>query len=299
MTKRFFMHRFGGSLAAVRPAAGHLLGAPCRCVASGLSLVLLTALLALAPKEGLCASARSATQGTVAAVAAGRTATYGTARPVRVHASEGSVGRRTAKRHVAGASGVASVADATRAAEKKKTAGRKASGKASAKTAAKDGGKASTPGALHADEQAWSFGGGGSAAAMRKGIVGSTLKDKALAPSRRAQAGQAGHHEKSDVDEETAALAARQEQGAQSRLGISVDTLEQGWNVQHDGLDEDVPLESQHRVSAFAGVKDGDVTFGVGPQFLIRDSQQTRDNIANTDQPDVEAGVGMKMQIEF
>ncbi len=64
------------------------------------------------------------------------------------------------------------------------------------------------------------------------------------------------------------------------------------------GPDEDIRLESSHRVRAFATMKDKDVTFGVGPEVIVRD-RQVNESLNPTKQPDVDAGVGMRLMIDF
>ena len=145
---------------------------------------------------------------------------------------------------------------------------------------------------------AWSFG-GHSVSREAGGIDGRTLHERALrgATVERGQPQPQGQEKK-----ENPFLfgGSSGQDGRQSGMAVSVDTENQGWSARHDALDEDIPLESNHRVSAFAGVKDGDVSFGMGPQLIIRDTQQTREFMGKLeDQPDVQPGVGMRMQIDF
>ncbi len=66
-----------------------------------------------------------------------------------------------------------------------------------------------------------------------------------------------------------------------------------------DGPDEDIKLESSHRVRAFATMQDKDVTLGVGPEVIVRDQQQVNKSLNPSNQPDVDAGVGMRLMIDF
>ncbi len=64
--------------------------------------------------------------------------------------------------------------------------------------------------------------------------------------------------------------------------------------------DEDIKLESQHRVRAFATMKqDNDVYLGIGPEVIVRDNQQTNRQFNPSRQPDVDAGVGMRFMLDF
>ena len=48
-----------------------------------------------------------------------------------------------------------------------------------------------------------------------------------------------------------------------------------------------------------AGVKDNDVSFGVGPEVIVRENAQVHQNYAKSDQPEIQPGVGMQLQVNF
>ncbi len=142
--------------------------------------------------------------------------------------------------------------------------------------------------------QPWSFGGGRSAAAWgERGIGGKELYQKALPAGSRASAGK----EK----------AAREEQANRTRrkrdsFDLQVDKEYRTWQARHDEVkpDEEVAIDSQHRVRAFAKVQDENVTFGLGPEVIVRDQNQSSPSFVHReDQPDVDAGLGMQFKVDF
>ena len=86
-------------------------------------------------------------------------------------------------------------------------------------------------------------------------------------------------------------------------LKLSVDREDRRWEAAPDsGLqpDEHKAMESQHRVRAFATVKDQNLSVGVGPEVIVKDENQPHNVFTrNNNQPDVDAGVGMRFKLDF
>lgn len=131
----------------------------------------------------------------------------------------------------------------------------------------------------------WAFGRGADLG-WKNGLDGSKLQQKATARGLHAS-----------PEREAATLAPRQTQD--SGMHLDIDHEEQNWSYRKGRVDEDVAMGSSHRVRALAGVRDDDVSFGVGPEVVVRDNDQVHQNYAKTDQPDVQPGVGMQLQVNF
>lgn len=129
----------------------------------------------------------------------------------------------------------------------------------------------------------------GSTASHRQGMDGKTLKNRAIQGKIKAASREsAGREHKIGKDQ------------TDNGVRLSFDSNGQRWKSSRDlGTAEDIPLESQHRVRALAGVKDKNLEFGLGPEVILKDSQQVRENVGKTDQPDVQLGFGMQMGINF
>ena len=137
--------------------------------------------------------------------------------------------------------------------------------------------------ALHGSP--WAFGRGADLG-WKKGLDGSKLQQKATARGLHAS-----------PEREAATLAPQKPQD--SGMHFDIDHEEQNWSYRKGRVDEDVAMGSSHRVRALAGVREDDVSFGVGPEVVVRDNDQVHQNYAKTDQPDVQPGVGMQMQVNF
>ncbi len=142
--------------------------------------------------------------------------------------------------------------------------------------------------------QPWSFGGGQSAAVWgERGIGGRELYQQALPAGSRASAGQA----RSAQDKERQATRRKSDS-----FDLQVDKEYRTWQARHDDVkpDEEVAIDSQHRVRAFARVQDENVTFGLGPEVIVRDQNQSSPTFVHKEnQPDVDAGLGMQFKLDF
>ncbi len=178
-------------------------------------------------------------------------------------------------------------AKAAKAADVKSAKAAKAdkAGKAgSDKAKASRGGSAQGGKAIHS--QPWAFYGGRSAAQWgASGVDGKTLQ-------RQAAPGSKGNRPREE--------AKSSKPWSGSGLDLNVVKETQSWRGNEDGQGggESVPLESQHRVQAFAKVQDEDFSLGVGPEVIVKDSQKNS-YLTHSEQPDMEAGVGMHFKFDF
>ncbi len=145
--------------------------------------------------------------------------------------------------------------------------------------------------------EAWTFmHGPGSKALRNEGVDGMALKENALRKSRKPASASAGNRKESG---KPAAQASRSKDG----IRLSIDRQSQEWRQDSQALpdvDEKITMDSHHRVRALAGVKEDDLTIGLGPQFIVKDSSsQVREHIARSNDPDVDAGIGMQFQLDF
>ena len=91
----------------------------------------------------------------------------------------------------------------------------------------------------------------------------------------------------------------QQENKKKDFLNFSVDREKSDWRAKPGkSPGEDVSIESQHRVRAFATTEDDDVSLGLGPEVVVRD-QQKSGAARNSSQPDVDAGVGMRLKLAW
>ena len=141
------------------------------------------------------------------------------------------------------------------------------------------------PKAVHGSP--WAFG-RGTSLGWEKGIEGSKLQQKATPK---------GLHASTARQAESLESTKSQESG----MRLDIDREEQTWSGpgNRGRVDEDVTMSSNHRVRALAGVRDNDVSFGVGPEVIVRDNDQVHQNYAKSDQPEVQPGVGMQLQVNF
>lgn len=139
--------------------------------------------------------------------------------------------------------------------------------------------------ALHG--QPWAFGGGRSTFSWsRTGLDGDELLNQATGKKSTAKIDKA---------------RTEQKRGATDGISVSVDREVKDWhtapgNELHPG--EDVALDAQHRVRAFATMKSSDLSLGLGPEVIVRD-QQSNHSFNPSEQPDVEPGVGMRLMLDF
>ena len=141
------------------------------------------------------------------------------------------------------------------------------------------------PKAVHGSP--WAFG-RGTSLGWEKGIEGNKLQQKATPKGLHASTAR-----------QAESLESRKNQ--ESGMRFDIDREEQTWSGpgSRGRVDEDVTMSSNHRVRALAGVKDNDVSFGVGPEVIVRDDDQVHQNYAKSDQPEIQPGVGMQLQVNF
>lgn len=83
-------------------------------------------------------------------------------------------------------------------------------------------------------------------------------------------------------------------------MRFSVDSEKSDWRaLPGEKFGEDVNLKGQHRMRAFATSEDEDISLGVGPEVIVRDTQNTKSYAQDPGQPDVDTGVGMRMQFNW
>lgn len=166
----------------------------------------------------------------------------------------------------------------------------KAISKASGQTSPK-GAKSQTSDKKVPRAQTWAFGAGQSASAWgNRGVGGDELFRNALPENRKKFQGK-GENSQTRSSRDTGGLK------------LSVDREDRRWEAAPDsGLqpDEHKAMESQHRVRAFATVKDQNLSVGVGPEVIVKDENQPHNVFTrNNNQPDVDAGVGMRFKLDF
>lgn len=145
----------------------------------------------------------------------------------------------------------------------------------------------------------WAFSDGPSSKAWRnEGVDGMQLWERALRHSRKTAPATAEAQDQKNANRRSARQQGRSEDG----IRLSIDRQSQEWRQDdralHD-VDEKVSMDSHHRVRALAGVKEDDLTIGLGPQFIVKDSSQVREHVGRSDDPDVDAGIGMQFQLDF
>lgn len=138
----------------------------------------------------------------------------------------------------------------------------------------------------------WAFGAGQSASAWgNRGVGGDELFRNALPQDRKGSAGR---------EEDRQTQPSRDTGG----IRLSVDREDRRWEAAPEAdllrPDEHKAMESQHRVRAFATVKDENLSVGVGPEVIVRDENQPHNVFTrNNNQPEVDAGVGMRFKLDF
>ena len=121
------------------------------------------------------------------------------------------------------------------------------------------------------------------------GIGGSQLMQHAV-KGKKAKQGQSP---------DASQPSGQQENKKKDFLNFSVDREKSDWRAKPGkSPGEDVSIESQHRVRAFATTEDDDVSLGLGPEVVVRD-QQKSGAARNSSQPDVDAGVGMRLKLAW
>lgn len=136
----------------------------------------------------------------------------------------------------------------------------------------------------------WAFETGRSASIWSgQGVGGDELFRNAMPQSKKSAS-------RSTKSSETASRRSH------SGLEVSVDREDRYWDPAPGTVNpgESKALDSQHRVRAFATVQDENVSVGVGPEVIVRDEYQPHTLFnRNSSQPEVDAGVGMRFQIDF
>lgn len=144
----------------------------------------------------------------------------------------------------------------------------------------------------------WAFSDGPSSKIwLSEGVDGMLLKEHALKNSRKATSAPAPAQR-----QEAGRRAARRQSRSEDGIRLSIDRQSQEWRQDDLALrdvDEKVAMDSHHRVSALAGVKEDDLSIGLGPQFIVKDSSQVHEHVGRSDDPDVDAGIGMQFQLDF
>ena len=191
------------------------------------------------------------------------------------------------------------------AAEQAGKAKSQASGQASGQTSGKASGqKARDAKKAGPRAQPWAFGGGKSARTWaNKGVDGSTLQKNATALQKNATAPTSGP----EKDQNAAAKSSGKKVLSSLLDGdgftVSVDEERRGWGVSPSRTmrpDEDKATDSQHRVRAFATHQDDNLSIGLGPEFILKDSNDTSTVFKqNHDQPELDAGLGMQFKLDF
>lgn len=85
--------------------------------------------------------------------------------------------------------------------------------------------------------------------------------------------------------------------------GVSMETQKSSWKVNPTEKfmrpDEEKVRESRHVVRAFADVAPSDnLDINIGPELILKD-ENSRDQIANSSQPDTVLGLGMNFKLDF
>ena len=85
--------------------------------------------------------------------------------------------------------------------------------------------------------------------------------------------------------------------------GLSMETQKSSWKVNPAEKfmrpDEEKVRESRHVVRAFADVAPSDnLDINIGPELILKDDN-SRDQIANSSQPDTVLGLGMNFKLDF
>ncbi len=83
-------------------------------------------------------------------------------------------------------------------------------------------------------------------------------------------------------------------------MQFSVESEKSDWRaLPGEKLGEDVGMKGQHRMRAFATSEEDDLSLGLGPEVIVRDRQNTTTYTQDPSQPDVDAGVGMRMEYSW
>ncbi|MDO5536682.1 MAG: hypothetical protein Q4F72_04045 [Desulfovibrionaceae bacterium] len=159
-----------------------------------------------------------------------------------------------------------------------------------AKTAGKSSGRDRRSGSDSVHGQPWAFETGRSASVWgSSGIDGNDLL--------RMATGRTGAQPQKEGED-----SGHRRRSAADAFRLSVDRESSDWQASagHETKPgEDITLDSQHRVRAFATMQDEDLSVGVGPEFVVRDQQQSSHLLNPGDRPDIDAGVGMRLKLDF
>lgn len=86
-------------------------------------------------------------------------------------------------------------------------------------------------------------------------------------------------------------------------LGMSWKREKSDWHSHPNTLhepDESLPVQSRHRVRAFADMDAGDdLNISVGPELILKDRQGSPYATSKTEQPDSSVGMGMQFELGF
>lgn len=143
----------------------------------------------------------------------------------------------------------------------------------------------------------WAFGGGGrSREPWRGGASTGDLQKRAVG----AEAAKGNTvNTASGID---SALNATEDKNSRSGLAVSVGQNESSWrrksSADIEAPDENLPMQSQHVVRAYADVNAGDdLNISLGPELILKDEQ--RERAAVNKQPESALGMGMRFKLDF
>lgn len=85
--------------------------------------------------------------------------------------------------------------------------------------------------------------------------------------------------------------------------GVSVESQKSSWKAAPEEKfmrpDEEMPREGRHVVRAFADVAPSEnLDINIGPELILKD-ESSREQIANSTQPDTVLGLGMNFKLDF
>lgn len=94
----------------------------------------------------------------------------------------------------------------------------------------------------------------------------------------------------------------KQARGKKDNIGLSWDRQKGGWrsNGSPNTPDEHFPIESEHRVRAFADVPAGDdLHVKMGPEVIVKDGKETPYTGKHNTDPKSAVGMGMQFKLDF
>ena len=90
--------------------------------------------------------------------------------------------------------------------------------------------------------------------------------------------------------------------GKKDNVGLSWDRRNGGWrsSASPNTPDEHLPVESEHRVRAFADVPAGDgLDIKMGPEVIVKDGKETPYSSKRNETPKSSVGMGMQFKLDF